>query len=1685
MIALTIVPTDDLKKSKRILLKTLRILAKILAGIVILLLLVILFVRSPWGQGIIKDKFISSITDKTNTVIELDKLFITFSGDISVQGLYVEDKEGDTLVYSRSLEADIPLWPIINGNGIAVDELDWDGIRANITRKDSIEGFNFQFLVDAMMPADTTTTATTAQQDTTATQEFSIGDVNLSNFYVTYKDDVTGMDTWLKMKSLEVEMQETDLENIRFEVASARLSDTDFNYLQTKPFPESPEQEDAPLPYLSVNLLTIDNVNGEYESIPDGILARFDIAELNTSAPVMDLANNIIEVDNLDLNNSIVYMEMSPTEIKTTDSTEVATPAAEEGFQWPEWTVEVAEINLQSNDITYLANNARPKTGEFNPEALVLQELTLEVRDLYLKNKTAGADFNQLEFQESSGIAFNELEFNLDVSESALELSGLNFAANGNILKGELSAEYSSLDNFLNAPESAQLSADLSRFEIALQEIFRFQPDLRSNEYLVNLSRKKITGNLRIDGPVAYLQIPSATVNWGQNTRISARGSIQNPTEPDEIKFDFPSIELVSTKSDLNQIIEEDSLGISLPERVRLTGNLRGSPENINAIAQLNTSDGNINLNGSFINREEIAFDADMEIDSLQLGDILQNESLGALTLQLKASGEGSNLNTMDATLESTITSFSYNDYTIEGLEISGEVEDGRGMITSSYNDDNLNANLRTRLVLDSVAPVYDLSLNVEGADLAGLGFSTREIRTAFRLRAIYEGSGDAFQVTSSIKDGVAVYDDKSYLLGDFGAGAYVSQDSTAAAVDNKMLNLQMESNTSPAEFTDAIMRHYRSYLSDNVEPADTIENPANLKLRGMIAPAPILREVFLVDLEEMDTINLSVDFNEEERTLLANVSLPYVNYAGAEVDSLAFDLDSNPANFDFTLGFNTLSYGPLAIMETNLVGRVEQETLFLDFQAFYEEEQLVHIQSETTSSNDTLRIHLNPEDVVLNKNQWSIPQDNEALFADNSIDFNNFVFSRNDQEFSIRTDLPNVETEHLGFTFENFNLAALLSYLNPEETLATGRMNGDLILEEPTGSTGILADMDINEFNLMEVNMGTLSLDGESLGNQNYDFGLATTGGEVIMDLTGNYQVIDTVAQIDMVLNLEEVQMSALSGFSMGAISSGEGTMSGEVQLNGTTANPQYEGNLDFNEATFTVAMLDAPFTMPNENLTFDNQGFYFENFVIEDAQDNSFVVDGEVNTESFLNPSFDLTFNAENFQVLNSTAEDNDLFYGTASFDVDATLTGDLNLPILDMDLDIGPNTDVTYVIPENEVDIQERGGIVIFVNRENPDAILTQTDEEDETIILSGFDISALISIDEDAVFNIIISEDTGDNFRVTGEGDLNFHMYPNGRTTLAGRYEMSGGHYEMSLYNLVSRRFEIAEGSSVSWSGDPMDANMDIRAIYRIETSASSLMAAQTSGADVSTQNRFRQELPFLVYLNVDGELMQPEISFGLDMPEEEQGAVSGQVYGRVQQLNNQEQELNKQVFSLLVLNRFYPDSGTDGSGGGTATIARDNLNQALSDQLNMFSNKLLGDSGVQLDFGLDSYTDYQGANPQNRTELDIAAQKSFMNDRLIVRVGSEVDIEGSSSDPAETNPLIGNVSLQYLISEDGTWRLKGFRLNQFENVIDGQVIVSGLALIFTKEFNKFQELWAAMLNNEEEEEEDNQNQEDEN
>ena len=1633
-------------------------MGKIAVGLLLFIILLILFIRSPWGQGIIVDRVVSYISNKTNTIVRLDKAYVTFSGDILIEGLYLEDLKGDTLIYSRTLDADIPLMPFIKGTGIVINSLDWEGLNANISRKDSLEGFNYQFLVDAFATTDSTVVDTTTASEPL---NLKLGDFNFKDFKIAFEDKVGGIEADLQLEQLQIEMKETNMQLMKYKVSKARLKNSSIVYVQTKPFPESEEESSSPLPFIVLEDLEIENVIAYYSSTPDGLATKLDIGKLRTKIPKMDFESNDILIDEILLNKSNILLEVTSTTDKKVEEVPKDIEKALDEFVWPDWKLQIDQVTFNENQFTYLVDGAAVEEGVYNPSAIALKDLNFEASDIYFKDESASAVIKEFKFQESSGLNLKQLQGDFKVTNTVLDLDALQLKLNENSIDGRARLNYNSITQLINSPDQINIDAEISNFSIDMEDLIVYMPELKKNEYVKALSAKKLSGQLNLEGSGTTLNLSNASIKWGNNTSIAAYGSITNPLDMDNLGYNFNSVNFKSTRGDLKRFVSEEDLGMQIPSSLTLKGNFQGDLKSLKTNSYLTTSNGDLKLIGDFQFDEEIAFNAQFESLQLDLGKLLGMDNLGTLDLTITTSGNGRDLNHLNANVEATITDLSLNNYSIKNLEIKGDFLDGEGPLTAKYKDENLELALNAYVNLDTVASQINLELDVKGADLHALGFTEKQITSTLVINASFKGDLESYKVNASLEDGLAIYDNESYLLGNVGVSAFVLPDSTSLDINNKMLDLTLRSNANPADLTASLQSHFTSYLHPE-KIRDTAANPVSVIVRGKLIDAPILSDVFVTRLTELDTINIKMDFSEKERTLVGSVNVPYIDFWGTEVDSLAFHINSDANDLKFDFGLNSLTAGPIAIKKTLWDGRITNRKLFMDFSSFNNEEEIIHMKTEISEADNILYLHFVPEDIVLNKQPWTVSPSNEVSFGEKRIQFKDLSFSHEDQMVSFYSDKPGTTKEHIGVNFKNFTLQTVLSYFNPDVYLAKGILSGDMLVEEPFKETGILADLEILNLEVLEAPLGRLDLRAKSIGRNSYDFNLGIKDGNVDLDLTGDYIADQEAAKLNLDLDLNKFNMLALDGFSGGEITNGSGFVSGNMKVSGTTLEPIYNGDFTFNNAAFEVSMLNAIFLFENERLKLDNAGIYFDNFRIQDENKNSFVMDGSIFTETYLNPSFDLNFKADNFKVLNSTKEDNDLFFGVASFDATAKLTGDLLLPKLDLDLKVGPDTNITYIVPEAELDIVERDGIVIFVNREDPDDILTKTKEE--SVVISGYEVNANISIDDSSIFNMVIDQETGDNISASGEGDLLFSVLPNGRTSLSGRIEIASGHYEMSLYNLVKRRFEIVDGSTITWTGDPYDANLKASAVYKVETSATGLMASQIAGADQSVASKFRQELDFLVYLNVDGELMQPVLSFNLDMPEEEQGAIGGQVYGRVQQLNLQEGELNKQVFSLLVLNKFFPESGSDGSGGGTATIARDNLNNALSDQLNLLSDRILGKSGLELDFGLDSFTDYQGENPQDRTQLSVAAQKKLLDDRLIVRVGSDLDIQGSDQSPGETNPLIGNVSLEYLLTENGRFRLKGFRLNRFDNVIDGQLIVSGIALIFTQEFNKFKELF---------------------
>jgi hypothetical protein len=259
----------------------------------------------------------------------------------------------------------------------------------------------------------------------------------------------------------------------------------------------------------------------------------------------------------------------------------------------------------------------------------------------------------------------------------------------------------------------------------------------------------------------------------------------------------------------------------------------------------------------------------------------------------------------------------------------------------------------------------------------------------------------------------------------------------------------------------------------------------------------------------------------------------------------------------------------------------------------------------------------------------------------------------------------------------------------------------------------------------------------------------------------------------------------------------------------------------------------------------------------------------------------------------------------------------------------------------------------------------------------------------------------------------------------------------------------------------WSGNPLNPQLDIRASYRVETSPIDLVYNQISTSDQSQINTYRQRLPFLVYLDIDGQLLAPQIRFQIDMPVDKQSAFGGVVYAKITDINTRESDVNKQVFALLILKRFISDNPFESQAASDiANTTRTSVSRILSDQLNRLSENV---KGVQLSFDIKSYEDYSTGRAQGDTQVQLGVSKSFLDDRLVVKLSGNVDVEGETFEQESLTDYIGDLALEYKITEDGRFRITGFRTSNYD-LIDGELTETGAGLLYIKDYNTLQELF---------------------
>lgn len=1649
------------KTIQQFLKKTIHFFKWVFLGLLVLFIVLVLFIRSSWGQNIIKNKVTEFVAEKIDTNFSIEKLYLSFSGNLIIEELYLEDQQKDTLLYSKELEVSVAILPIFTQNKINVKSVDWSGLKAKVNKPETTKQYNFDYIINAFVNPNAPEEP--AQESDSPPLVIKVGTVHFTDFDLLFNDEVLRVNTHLKLGSLGLDFgNKFNLHTYCFPIEKLTLANVEVNYTQSKPFPETEEsKEESPSPIIEIKEGSFKNIKVIYHNQVDNQLANVNLGLFFINDALVDLKDQNIKIKKIGLNNTLADLSfVSDEKSMVRDTTQIVESTK---FEWPNWQVDVKELTFKNNNIALKTGKTVTPKKVFNPENFKISQTNILLNDFSLLKENLSLDLKEISFIEKSGFHLKELVFKAALNNQQIDISTLKLATNHSTLQTKGKIGYRSIDDFINQPKNTTFDVDVSDLNLNIKDAYYFNEELKENEYVNKFSKQSITGNINTKGGLKNLDIASLNLKWGAKTSVDLSGNIKEILSENNLIFDLPNIRFKTDRNSVLSLIDEKKFGVTIPNTIELNSSTSGTLNDIKTNTVLKLPKGKIAVNGSFKNKNFTSVKGTLKVTQLNIGNIINNDQIGLLDFETNVEADWKDFYDLNASLSTNFKDLIFDNYNYNPLQINANIKQGAGVVNTTFKDENLDFDTETNIKLDSLISNVQSDINIKGINLQALNLTSENLKARLHLHVDYKTNQDGFKVNAQTDNGLLVYNEESFPVGNFLINTSVAKDSTSVSVKSRLLNLILNANADPEKITTAINKHVSTYFSK--KEIDTILGNTNLKAELTISQDPILDQVFLKGLNEFEPIKFDLSFNESEKKLVSSFNIPFIEYQGSSIKNGQFSLKSLADKFDLDLKVDNVKYDPINIQNINLEGRVIDGVVMLDFSTSDETEKIININSEVKADDSLVKFHINPENLILNKKPWQIPESN-AIWFNESITSTDFELSRNSQILSFDAQVKEENNNKLAIDFKNFDLLNLMAFLNPEQNIASGIVGGNVEINRFNKEQNLVSDLKIEELNVLENALGTLKLNVKTINNKNYDVKLSLQEqNNIDLVVEGSYNAEETASPLNLKVNLNKLSLSKMEAFGKEYISNASGSISANFNMEGSVEKPVYNGDLNFNKAKLKVNSFNTDFTFPEESIKINNSSVLLNKFTILDKDQNSFVLDGEIITSDFSNPEFNLALNSENLHVLNSTEEDNDLYYGQLLIDADVKIGGDLNIPKVTGTLQINENSDFTYVIPESEIEAVEREGVVVFVNKKQTNDILTaQGNTESSTGIVTGLDIKTILKVDKSAVLNVIIDKKTGDNLQVSGEADLNFGMTPNGRTTLSGKYEVNNGHYEASLYNLVNRKFEIAKGSSILWQGDPLEAKMDIKAIYKIKASASGLMSSMTSGMDTETSNKYRKKMPFWVYLNLNGELLKPEISFNLDIPEESRGELGGQVYTQVQQLNNREEDLNKQVFSLLVLNQFFPSNTSDGSNGGALSLARDNVNKALSNQLNNYSNKLVGKTGVELGFELDSYTDYTDEGEQNNTELNVSAQKRLFNDRLTVQVGSGFEIENNSKDQNDKTPIIGNVNIEYALTENRRYRIRGFRKNEFQSVIDGQVIVTGISFLFNREFNKFKELW---------------------
>jgi hypothetical protein len=685
--------------------------------------------------------------------------------------------------------------------------------------------------------------------------------------------------------------------------------------------------------------------------------------------------------------------------------------------------------------------------------------------------------------------------------------------------------------------------------------------------------------------------------------------------------------------------------------------------------------------------------------------------------------------------------------------------------------------------------------------------------------------------------------------------------------------------------------------------------------------------------------------------------------------------------------------------------------------------------------------------DIYVNDTLWKVAPNNAIVYTHNSWNFKNLVIHGGLSEISLQGKYPKNDGDSLGISFRKWNLSNLDLLWNMLGFDIDGTLNGDVKIIRTNGYNARMADLTIDSLALNHTSLGNAHI----LSTWNNTDNSAFIKAQVIrkdtakrlktIDVTGFYYPYRDTASLDLAFDFTGLKLKAINPFFNEYISHLQGTASGKMTLKGSVKDPFIQGYVDVKHASLLVNYLNTKYAF-QQRVYFDKDKIDLGKLTLYDTLGNSAVLQGEVLHHYFRDMRLNLEINTNKLLFFNTTRHMNNIYYGTAIASGKVRITGPANNIKLEVDARTDRGTSVILPL-DYSTEVADKDYIIF-----KPPPVDSSLLKPQETVLKlsegqkSKYSIALHLDVNRNANLKIYLPSNMG-NIESNGNGQLNLAVNSEGDMRLSGDYIVDKGEFNFSLGSFVKKHFELVKGGRISWAGDPYQATVSLKGLYKLKSNLSSLGIVMDSTAQYKNRTQVN------CYMIMSHDLFNPDIRFRITFPDLDPD-MQRRAYAQLDTTN--EAVMNQQMISLLVLGSFSLSNASNISWNTSYYTI-------LSNQLSSMLSKISKD----FDIGLN----YKPGDALTQQEFDVALSTQLFDDRLIINgnFGMTYDKQNKSA-----NNIVGDVDIRYKLTKDGRWMLIAYNHSNvnswyyYSNYDKVSPYTQGVGIAYQKDFNRLADIF---------------------